>query len=213
VEQHWGQGDLATCRQTPVPIAAAAASSTAKTRSEIGPTPLRGLAGDPRPLHRRPYRHPARETRGHDRGGETVGGSSSGSQLSPGGRSTEMISERRPVANRKVGSRASARGLLSSAYAPLAAWPCGSGSRSRKPLYRCVFATSYRVRPWYASPHSDLTRPIAGWCGLWLLPGRVRLALVTLQLAIDRPELADHVVPRFDHPRSGKDVPMMRVGL
>jgi hypothetical protein len=35
-------------------------------------------------------------------GGETVGGSSGSSQLSSGGRSTEMISDRRTDTNRKV---------------------------------------------------------------------------------------------------------------
>jgi hypothetical protein len=42
------------------------------------------------------------EHTGPTEGGETVGRSSCGSQLSPGGRSTEMISDRRPDANGKI---------------------------------------------------------------------------------------------------------------
>jgi enterochelin esterase-like enzyme len=45
------------------------------------------------------------------------------------------------------------------------------------------------------------------------VPGYSVGGAVTLQLALDRPELADHVVPRFDHPRGAKDdSPVMRVG-
>jgi hypothetical protein len=42
------------------------------------------------------------EHAGMTEGGETMGGSSCGSQLSPGGCSTEMISDGRSNANRKV---------------------------------------------------------------------------------------------------------------
>ena len=42
------------------------------------------------------------EHAGTTEGGEAVGGSSCGSQLSPGGRSAEMISDRRPDANDKI---------------------------------------------------------------------------------------------------------------
>src|SRR4029453_4873301 len=46
-----------------------------------------------------------------------------------------------------------------------------------------------------------------------LVPGDGVGGAVTLQLAPDRPELADHVVPRFDHlPGAKDDSPMMRVG-
>jgi hypothetical protein len=49
------------------------------------------------------------EHAGTTEGGETVGRSLCGSQLSPGGRSTEMIGDRRPDTNRRFSSRASAR--------------------------------------------------------------------------------------------------------
>ena len=46
-----------------------------------------------------------------------------------------------------------------------------------------------------------------------LVPGDSVGGAVTLQLALDRLELADNVVPQFDHPRGAKDdSPMMRVG-
>jgi len=69
--------------------------------------------------------------------GETVGGSSCGGQLSPGGRTTEMISDGRSDANGKVLIKGVGQHLLPSAGG-VEAWAAvrfGSGSRHRKPSF------------------------------------------------------------------------------
>ena len=91
------------------------------------------------------------EHAGTTEGGETVGGSSCGSQLSPGGRSAEMISDGRPDANRKVLVKCVGENLLPTAQA----WGLG---RPGPPV----------AAPGAGNRHTDL------FCYLW--PGQ---ALVT----------------------------------
>jgi hypothetical protein len=72
--------------------------------------------------------------------GETVGCSSCGIELSPGGRSTKMISDSCAYANRKVLVKGVGENLLPTAQSGRLwpAWPVGSGSRPQKPSYRPV---------------------------------------------------------------------------
>ena len=67
--------------------------------------------------HKRPHRRPPRDARGPTEGGEAGGGSSCGGEFSPGGGSTQMISDGCTNANRKVLVKGVGEHLLPTAQA------------------------------------------------------------------------------------------------
>jgi hypothetical protein len=97
------------------------------------------------------------EHAGTTEGGETVGSASCSSQLSPGGRSTEMISDGSPDANRKVVVKGVGEDLLPTAQAS------GLG-RSGPPV----------AAPGAGNRHADLL------CYLW--PGEALITKLRYQL-------------------------------
>ena len=96
---------------------------------------------------------PPRDARGPTKGGEAGGGSSCGGEFSPGGGSTQLISDGCTNANRKVLVKGVGEHLLPTAQA----WtfgPSGSGSTRRKPSYRPVLLSHSRSSLGHAAPGS-----------------------------------------------------------